>query len=99
MPGQATGAGADDRGAEDRRREDQPDHRADPGPGPGAVLRRLLGLRHPDLAVVFLSDHRGVEGPDRPGVVEGEHGLVVSLGVVDLVVDGGVQKYRSICHF
>jgi hypothetical protein len=65
----------------------------------GGVLGRLLGLRHPDLAVVFLSDHRGVEGPDRSRGVEVEHGLVVSLGVIDLVVDGGVQKYRSICHF
>ena len=68
------------------------------GPGPGAVLGRLLGLRHPDLAVVFLSDHRGVEGPDRAGGVEVEDGLVVGLGVVDLVVDGGVEKYWSVGH-
>jgi hypothetical protein len=57
------------------------------------VLGRLLGLRHPDLAVVVLADHSRVEGPNRPGGVEVEHGLVVRLGIGDLVVDGGVQEY------
>ena len=40
------------------------------GAGPGAVLGRLLGLGHPDLAVVFLADRRRVEGSDRAGGVE-----------------------------
>ena len=95
---QPAGAGADDRAAEDRGREDDPDQRADPGARPGAVLRRLLGLRHPDLAVVLLTDHRRVEGPDRTRGMQVEHGLVVGLGVVDLVVDGGVEKHRSVGH-
>ena len=76
----------------------EPDQRSDPGAGPGAVLGRLLGLGHPDLAVLLLADHRGVEGPDRPGGVEVEHGLIVGLGVSDLVVDGGVEKHGSVGH-
>ena len=50
------------------------------------------------LPSVLLSDHRRVEGPDRSGGVEVEHGLVVGLGVRDLVVDGGVEKYGSVGH-
>ena len=98
VPDQSAGAGADDRAADERGREHEPDQGSDPGPGPGAVLGRLLGLGHPDLAVVLLADHRRVEGPDHAGGVEVEHGLVVGLGVRDLVVDGGVEKHGSVGH-
>src|SRR3954471_3676445 len=45
VPGQAARAGAHGRAADDRGREQDPDQRSDGGPGPGAVLGRLLGLR------------------------------------------------------
>jgi hypothetical protein len=99
VPGQAARPRADDRAADDCGREDDPDERADRGPRPGAVLGRLLGLRHADLAIFFLSDHRGVEGPDRSGSVEVEHGFVVGFRVGNLVVDGGVQEYGPVGHF
>jgi hypothetical protein len=36
--------------------------------------------------------------PIAPTGVQVEHGLVVGLGVCDLVVDGGVEKHGSIGH-
>ena len=73
VPDQSAGAGADDRAADQRGRKHEPDDRADPGAGPGTVLRRLLGLGHPDLAIVLLADHRRVERPDRPRGMQVEH--------------------------
>ena len=98
MFGQPAGACADDRGAEDRGREQDSNQRTNPGPGPGAVLGRLLGFGDANLAVLFLADHRGVEGSDRSERVKIEDGLVVGLGVGDLAVDRGVEEYGSVCH-
>jgi hypothetical protein len=62
------------------------------------VLGGLLGLRHPDLAVVVLADHGRVEGADRSRVVELEHRLVVGVGIRDLVIDDGVEESGLVGH-
>jgi hypothetical protein len=57
------------------------------------VTRRLLVLsEHRHLAVVVTGDHRGIKVVrGRHLVVEGLHGLVVGLGIAQIVV--GSRKH------
>ena len=87
MPGQSARAGADDRGAEERGWEHDPDQRADPGPvhAPCWVGFSVFVTRTLPSSSLRITAESNV--PIAPGGVEVEHGLIVGLGVSDLVVE------------
>ena len=68
--------------AEDRRREHDPDQRADRGTGPSAVLGRLLVLGDVHLAIIVLVGQRDVIAADQIGGMEVKQRVVIGIGLI-----------------